>query len=318
MKILNATGSQFSIMSDRGDLIRVPNNQFSELFIASPNLVTAVMKVGNPDSIAIIIGSSYELEIARAITGSIPYLSDSEQEAVTKLFNGDWSKLSTKAKDINHSTKTFDPSEVKPYQVEYEKKVTELGELQNQFDALSTDFNKLKTSLSAVNLESYKQKIKELSEINIKLTSEKNNSDVNYNLSLTDNQQLKLKLDEANDKLSVKEAELTKMLSESIDDKTTEYKSEIEYLKSEVTELTNSITEKDKLIEDLNSTIDSLAAEDNLSDYQVTITDQQELIDNLKNEGRKTLDKIESMRTDFNEACRKFNLTKIDGVWIQN
>lgn len=50
------------------------------------------------------------------------------------------------------------------------------------------------------------------------------------------------------------------------------------------------------------------------TDLKVTNNEKEELSAGLS----KSLKQIEAMKKDFNEACSKFNLTKVDGEWVQS
>lgn len=87
MQILNATQSVKCVMTDRGDLISIPPGELSPMVIASRNLVISAIQLGSPSQIGIVVSGSYETEIISKITGAVPYIYGSIEEAKAKLID---------------------------------------------------------------------------------------------------------------------------------------------------------------------------------------------------------------------------------------
>lgn len=73
---------------DNGELMKVKSGELSRSFVPSVFQLQAIIAMGNPEEIAIILSSSYEMDVLRQLNGSIAYLQANEQVAREVLFNG--------------------------------------------------------------------------------------------------------------------------------------------------------------------------------------------------------------------------------------
>jgi methyl-accepting chemotaxis protein len=87
MIIINATKKTQSIMTDRGDLITVEPGKQSDLVIATKNLISAAIRLGTPSEVGIVLSGSYELDVAKNISGAVPYIYTNLDEALGKLID---------------------------------------------------------------------------------------------------------------------------------------------------------------------------------------------------------------------------------------
>jgi chromosome segregation ATPase len=87
MQILNATKVVKSILTPQNQLISIQPGQLSEPTIASSALIGAAIKLGTEKEIGIILTTSYEMEQARKVSASIPYLYTEVEEAKSKLLD---------------------------------------------------------------------------------------------------------------------------------------------------------------------------------------------------------------------------------------
>lgn len=304
MRILNATNRTITIMLDNGDFLSVKPGEFSVNVIASKSLILSVIRAGNEKEVGIVISSSYELDIARQVTGSIPFIYHSDREAKAKLLG-----------NLNDEEEVQHESDLNPLQITVDKLIIERDEIKKQCDTLIEEKKSLEDEISRMKqsedssvinkkmstlekqLESQSSRIKELEtsvkdkDIQIESLTSKNqklNSEIS-NLKAS-NESLGKQLSEIKLELDIKSEELEKMRQSKSSEKDTSEK--IQGYKDKISQLENEI-----------------------SGLKAVINENTSLIDTLKSEGKSAVETIESMKAEFNAACKKFNLYKKDGVW---
>lgn len=242
MRILNATTKQISIMTDRNELLSVAPGEMSTLFVGSKNIVLAAIKLGTPEEIGIVVGSTYELDIARSVSTSLPYLHMTEDEAIAKLIDKDKDYKSRQvigadSMKLELQKKDEEIANLKNEKAELEKKIadseskgvdevvseykSELKAKSEQIQKLESDIEELKASekISKEKLESAESTIADRDGRIAELTK--------------DNEQLILDLGTAKSQLEtpvdVKETEEYKALKSTVE----ELEKENETLRSE-------------------------------------------------------------------------------------
>lgn len=208
MRILNATTRNLSILSDSNQMISVPAGEMSILFIGSKNTVLAAIKLGGPDEIGIILGSSYELDLARTISTSTPYLYMNEEEAVAKLID--------KNKDYKRSSTLIMSNEV---QLTITKKDKEIEDLKTQVSELTQKLEDASKDRSDDEVtKEFKLELRNKAEMIQKLESELVEVKFRFEEESKSNAELKKSLEEAEDKnanlenmVKTKDSELSKL-----------------------------------------------------------------------------------------------------------
>lgn len=282
MQVLNATTKVKSIMTDRGNLITIKPGELSELIIASRNMIVSAMNLGEPKDIGIIIKGSYEMDVAKNITGAVPYLYTDEDEAKSKLLDPSIDYVGTlNASKVNMVNEEI----IKKKDEEIEKLKTEVSDITSKLqDAVSS--NGIKAELE--------KRISDLEKLFKDVQTERDRLRTQLKDSQDQVEQLTKKSNELRETLGSKMQDLTG--SSNMINKLTE---EIENLKSE---LKNKKSDSSKEIDQLND----------------TIAEKDEQINKLKDNLKDSAETIESMKSEFNSACEKFKITKDDkGNWIQ-
>lgn len=312
MLVLNATTKVKSVMTDRGDLIQIGPGEFSRIIIASRNIIISAMNLGSPTEIGIVITGSYEMDIAKSITGCIPYLYTDQDEAKAKLLKADVDyKGNLNASKINAAneelirSKDEEISSLKTQLNDCKKELESLlnsdqvrVELEKQVESITKNLkatvderDRLKTQLqdSEDQIQSLTKTVNDLRSKSGSMTQDL--AGANEMIS-----KLTAQLDE------VKNSSATSVELEKVQDELLKVKQDYNTLEIES-------GNKDKKVDDLLSQIDGWKVASDGKDNQI-----KELSEALS-EASKTID---DMKAQFNEACSKFNITKDDeGNWIQ-
>lgn len=288
MLILNATTTVKSIMTDKGALISILPGELSQLMTASKNLIISAINLGTPDEIGVILGGSYEFEIAGKISGSTPYLYTDVTEAKAKLLkeNVDY-KGNLNASKVNK----LNEEEIQKLKAANELDKQLIAELKEKLRLAEANDYKSELESTVVKLES---ELKEANAMKLNLDGRlKESQDQVDNLTRNLNDvrsELGTKTQELAssaamiDKLSQNIEELKSTPAESVDVKESpEYVELKEYALS----LESQIKEKDTKISQLSTNLSESA--------QI----------------------IEDMKSEFNAACSKFGIYKDDsGEWV--
>ena len=304
MLVLNATTKVKSVMTDRGDLIQIGPGEFSRIIIASRNIIISAMNLGSPTEIGIVITGSYEMDIAKSITGCIPYLYTDQDEAKAKLLKADVDyKGNLNASKINAAneelirSKDEEISSLKTQLNDCKKELESLlnsdqvrVELEKQVESITKNLkatvderDRLKTQLqdSEDQIQSLTKTVNDLRSKSGSMTQDL--AGANEMIS-----KLTAQLDE------VKNSSATSVELEKVQDELLKVKQDYNTLEIES-------GNKDKKIDDLLSQIDGWKVASDGKDNQI-----KELSEALS-EASKTID---DMKAQFNEACSKFNITK--------
>lgn len=327
MQIINATKSVRSILADDGELITIKPGEVSKVFTASSNAIRAAINLGQPNEIGIILGGSWERDIAKTITASADYLYTDLEDAKSKLLdpNVDYS---AKMKEDISSMK--DMAKEIAYKEMIEKLNIEIRQLKSMNESLSNN-----TELSALQ-DRFQDQINKTNEVEKERDNYKSqlteSQDQLSNLS-KDHISLKKKFEENSnimiesqkkiDELSRVIEELKSNASNSVDD------SEVEELKQNVADLykenqdfKDKLTKKDveihklaEQVEDLNIQLGKAIESPINGDELNKLKEENET---LKSSLSDATQKIDLMVSEFNAACEKFNISKDDnGEWVQ-
>lgn len=88
MKVINAKKGVLLFPLGNEQMIQVAPGKLSENFIADANVIRSLIIGNRPEEVGFILSSSYELDIARNVTGCIPYIYNTDEEAIEKLIKG--------------------------------------------------------------------------------------------------------------------------------------------------------------------------------------------------------------------------------------
>lgn len=293
MFILNATKEVKSIMSDNGVIVSVGPGEVSQLIIASKNQIRAAMNLGSPKEVGIILDGSYDLALAKDISGAQPYLYTDIEEAKAKLIDP----------SIDYKAKLAGTLEINVLRGQLESKELDLKAKDAMIATLQANIDKLKAEDVKIELEN---KVRELEGRFHEAESDK----LRLNSQLKDTQeQLRL----INDTVSG--------LRKEVGDKDQELVSINKLLQEKVEKLTtveqqlaNQASEKVDLSEYVSKEEYSrLEAELTKKIAELTHTN-----DTYKESLQEASNTIEAMKSSFNEACEKFSITRDEnGEWIQ-
>lgn len=312
MLVLNATTKVKSVMTDRGDLIQIGPGEFSRIIIASRNIIISAMNLGSPTEIGIIITGSYEMDIAKSITGCIPYLYTDQDEAKAKLLKADVDyKGNLNASKINAANEEL----IRSKDEEISSLKTQLNDCKKELESLLNS-DQVRVELEK-QVESITKNLKTTVDERDRLKTQLQDSeDQIQSLTKTVNDlrsksgSMTQDLAGANEMISKLTAQLDKVKNSSATSADLEkVQDELLKVKQDYNTLEIESSNKDKKIDDLLSQIDGWKVASDGKDNQI-----KELSEALS-EASKTID---DMKAQFNEACSKFNITKDDeGNWIQ-
>lgn len=266
MIILNATRTVKTIMTDNNKLITIQPGEVSQMMIASRNLIVTAINLGSPSEIGIIISGSYEMDVTKSITGSIPYLYTDIDEAKSKLLDSsiDYKQnLNQKKDNIVH-------------EAEMKEKDDKIKTLKGNIESLNAELDSIKNSdrMTEISNEnkSLELKIKELISDKTRLTSQ------------------------------------VQDMTEQLDSVTKNLNSVRSQLGSKVQDYASQ-----------SSLIDKLSGQLKDSESKVTaLNTKYKDYDDIHTALKQATDQIDKMKSEFNEACNKFGITKDEsGNWVQ-
>lgn len=321
MLVLNATTKVKSVMTDRGDLIQIGPGEFSRIIIASRNIIISAMNLGSPSEIGIVVTGSYEMDIAKTITGCVPYLYTDQDEAKAKLLKADVDyKGNLNASKVNAVNQEL-----------IAKKDKEIEELNNQILTLKSelaakkDTDQVKIGLEK-QIESLTKNLKTITAERDRLdTQSKDYEDQIASLTATvsdlrkSNGELTQDLTGAQkmitdltEKLDNQDAEATKIAVKDLAEKN----QELEAVTNELMELRKINSD---LTEEHNKDLEAIESYKTQIDSWKTASDgKDKQIKDLSSALSEASNTIDAMKASFNEACSKFGITKDeDGNWIQ-
>lgn len=312
MLVLNATTKVKSVMTDRGDLIQIGPGEFSRIIIASRNIIISAMNLGSPTEIGIVITGSYEMDIAKSITGCIPYLYTDQDEAKAKLLKADvdykGNLNASKINAVNEELIKSKDEEILSLKTQLDNCKKELESLLNS-DQVRVELEKQVESIT----KNLKTTVDERDRLKTQL---QDSEDQIQSLTKTVNElrsksgSMTQDLAGANEMISKLTAQLDEIKNSSATSAELEkVQDELLKVKQDYNTLEIESRNKDKKVDDLLSQIDGWKVASDGKDNQI-----KELSEALS-EASKTID---DMKAQFNEACSKFNITKDDeGNWIQ-
>jgi len=88
MQVLNASNASISFPLDNRSLLTVLPNDVSISFPGTATVLRRIVTLGSPTKIGIIIQSSFEYDKLQEVTGALPYVYNSVEEAKLKLIDG--------------------------------------------------------------------------------------------------------------------------------------------------------------------------------------------------------------------------------------
>jgi len=324
MQVLNATKSVKSILADDGELIQLLPGQVSKLFTASSSTIKAAINLGDPNQIGIILGGSWERDIAKSITACAPYLYTDMEEAKSKLLDpsidyeskakAEVSVMKDTAKEQQYLT------EIETLRKMIEAKDERIAEISNNIelsklqDKLTDAENRIKDTEKE--RDNYKSQLTEaqdqVSDLSRDYNKIKNQLNQNQNTLI----EAQKKIDELSEEnQNLKNAEQPADNSAEV----SELRQNVDDLFKENQDLKKKLTKKDSEIENLSSQIEDLNMQiSNSTEADINIENLKTENENLKSALEDAKSKIESMVSEFNTACDKFKITKDDnGDWIQ-
>lgn len=307
MLILNATTKVKSVMTDRGDMIQIMPGEVSRVIIASRNIVLSAMDLGSPSEVGIIISGSYEMDIAKSITGVVPYLYTDEAEAKSKLIDPSIEyKGNLNSSKVNLQNETI----IKAKDKEIEALELKLKETKEELTAA------LKSDQFKEDLES---RIEDLSRI-LKTTSTERDRLASQMKDLEDQvETMTPKLAELRKENGTKIQDLAgaNEMINTLSVELNELKAQLDSdIVKDLEEAVKKLEEKEVTISELNSKVESL--EEDLLKALNSSEAKEVQIKEYSSSLKESTDLIDSMKDDFNTACMKFNITKDDnGEWIQ-
>ena len=312
MLVLNATTKVKSVMTDRGDLTQIGPGEFSRIIIASRNIIISAINLGSPTEIGIVITGSYEMDIAKSITGCIPYLYTDQDEAKAKLLKADVDyKGNLNASKINAANEEL----IRSKDEEISSLKTQLNDCKKELESLLNS-DQVRVELEK-QVESITKNLKTTVDERDRLKTQLQDSeDQIQSLTKTVNElrsksgSMAQDLAGANDMISKLTEQLNQAKANSANlEELEKVQDELLKVKQDYNTLELESGNKDEKINDLLSQIDGWKVASDGKDNQI-----KELSEALS-EASKTID---DMKAQFNEACSKFNITKDDeGNWIQ-
>lgn len=299
MRILNASNHVISVMVDNGALITILPGRLSQVMIASTNIIqAAINSVKSNSQLGIIIGSSIELDIARKITGSIPFIYQSEKEAMKRLLGVDSvDELQSK------------PS-LNPYQLEYEKKCLEFTELSSAYDQLKMSFDsRVSSDIELENLKDEKAKL------SADLTSERTKGKgllMEFNALESELKDSKTKLSKTQDSIRTYEASFNELLGENkrLAELNKSLEIKVEELTSTVKETSSESDPQLTELQSENSKLKEELANVNKNYTELSLIGEQAVskIEELTSKLTESDSQIETMREKFNSILNSFNI----------
>lgn len=327
MQILNATKSVKSILADDGELITILPGEVSKLFTASSHTIRAAINLGEPNQIGIVLGGSWERDIAKTILACADYLYTDLDEAKSKLLDPSIDYKNSFSDSVSEIKNTANDTKYQKIISELESKLRDkdnrISELEN-----NVEFSNLQAKYDD-SLERIKELEKERNNFHSQLQDSqdqlasitKDYTKVKDQFSNTQAQLIESSktVDDLSNKISEYEAKLNSASSEDLD----ELKKNVEDLYKENQDFKSKLIKKDEEIENLTKNLEKLNSD--LSEAYENSVDPSELEsakklnEELKANLNEATSKIESMVKEFNAACEKFNITKDEnGEWIQN
>lgn len=290
MIIVNATKVVKTIMTDKGSLVSIMPGECSTLMIASRNLIITAMNLGTPSEIGIVINGSYEMDIAKNITGSVPYLYTDIEDAKAKL---------------------LDPS------IDYKSKLETVkisAEVEETINKKDEEIKSLKNIISEkdrmiANLEADTRSDELEAEVT-KLTKE--NKDL-----ISDKTRLASQVKELQDQITNQNDTLNNLRSEN---------GTLVQEAAGQSDLINKLNIRIKELENVGAQVTDPTESDEYkslkSAYEDELKKSSELeakVDSFRTSLNESATTIESMKTSFNAACAKFGLYLDDnGEWQQD
>lgn len=200
MQILNGKQSTINFRLDNGELLKVKPGEISKSFVPSVFQLQAILAMGNPEEIAIILSSSYEMSVLSQLNGSMAYLKANEQVARAAILEG---------KDLSSEVISSDNVEInqlKEKLVDKEKTISELTEelTKKSEELANSPIHEYKSQLDIKESEVSKltDVVTQLNEKINKLTSEYNDKCNEVNQLIAKKEQSEIKLTELNNKLT--------------------------------------------------------------------------------------------------------------------
>jgi Chromosome segregation ATPases len=127
MQIVNAKKSTLTFIMQNGTVVSIPPMDVSGVFLATEEIVRTMIISNNPDEIGIVIGNTFEYDIAKRNSGCLPYLYNTVEEAKSKLFEG---------KDISMTAPPKSAKEVDGLRLEIGKKEETIKDLKRKVKGL--------------------------------------------------------------------------------------------------------------------------------------------------------------------------------------
>lgn len=140
MKILNATlGKAIIPIPNSRDLpIIIGPGEVSSSYLASDQLIRAVLSAGSETEFAIILEGGWEVDLSKTISGGIPYYYTSEDEARKRLIDPNIDYNPSKESDV---VRMRFEKVLKEKEAELDEKINEIKSLKRELEESKKSFN---------------------------------------------------------------------------------------------------------------------------------------------------------------------------------
>ena len=265
MIILNATKVVKSIIADNGkDMITIAPGGQSPLIIASRNTIMSAIKLGTSKEIGIILNGSYELDIAKNLSGAVPYLYTDIDEAKAKLID---SSIDYKS-NLNSTKVNAQNEEIIKAK---EKEITDL---------------KAQISIYLANIESLKADgglVKELERKIDTITADNKQAQLDRDRAKTQCQEYADKIEELTNKVNA--------LTTDNENKTAEAK--------ELHKMVNKLSKKIDAAEQVS--VESAAKDEQIDSLKASLQEATNMIESMRNDFNTACSKFGISRTEDGE-----------------
>lgn len=285
MFIFNAKESTLAFKLDNGDLMKVMPGEASKQFVPSLFQLQAILAMGDPSEVAIILSSSYEMDLLRQLNGAVAYIKSSIQVAREELMEG----------------KVIEEPEVN-VNIEAEKLKATLADKDKEVNVLQDRVKELETELANSPANELTEKLKlsneeltrtksEVSELQSKLSnveSELINKEKELASSKTELDNVSRQLADANQKIS---------------DSVASSSSEIEILNQKLKQA------EDRIVEFENAPKAEGVNKDEFDAKVAELDAARKEIEQLQKDAVTIVDKYNQARTTLTSVMDKFGIT---------
>jgi chromosome segregation ATPase len=284
MLILNAKNSTLTFQLDNGSLMKIKPGEVSQPFVPSLFQIQAILAMGTPDQIGIVLSSSYEMDLLRQMNGSMAYLKSSVQVARDELLNG--KKIESPEVNVN---------------IEAEKLKAEMDDKDKEIKVLQDRVKELETQLANSPAVELRQNLKVANEELTKVKS---------NLAEAGN-----KIDELTSTIADRDKSILDLTNEKgyVEQQLGEANRKVTDSVAANTDLTKKLEEANATIEELRKTSEvgpvQGVSEEVYSEVHTKLVAAEEEINKLKKDAVTLVDKYTQAKTTLTSVMEKFGIT---------